>query len=553
MRSDTIKQGLERTPHRALLKGTGVPQSEMSKPFIGVATSFTDLIPGHVGMRDLERFIEKGIHTGGGYAFFFGIPGVCDGISMGHKGMHYSLPTRELIADMVESVAEAHRLDGLVLLTNCDKITPGMLMAAARLNIPAIVVTAGPMMAGRGSDGRRFSFVTDTFEAMARYKAGVIDDKELQVCEENACPGMGSCQGLFTANTMAILTETLGMSLPRCGTALAVSALKRRIAFASGEKIVDLVRNQVTPRQIMTRAAFENAIRVDLALGGSSNTVLHLLAIAREAGVDLPLETFDALAKVTPQIASMNPAGEYFMEDLDAAGGVLGVLKQLGDVVKDNPTVMGLTTREMASTVQCVDERVIRPVSDPVKKEGGIAVLFGNLAPKGAVVKQSGVSAPMMQFEGTARCFDSEEAAMAALMNGTITSGDVVVIRYEGPKGGPGMREMLAPTATIMGLGLGDSVALITDGRFSGGTRGPCIGHVSPEAAEGGPIALVEEGDRIKLDIPNRNLELLVDESTLAERRSRWVAPEPKIKTGWLARYAKTVTSAYTGAVTTAE
>lgn len=553
MRSDTIKQGLERTPHRALLKGTGVPQSEMSKPFIGVATSFTDLIPGHVGMRDLERFIEKGIHTGGGYAFFFGIPGVCDGISMGHKGMHYSLPTRELIADMVESVAEAHRLDGLVLLTNCDKITPGMLMAAARLNIPAIVVTAGPMMAGRGTDGRRFSFVTDTFEAMARYKAGVIDDKELQICEDNACPGMGSCQGLFTANTMAILTETLGMSLPRCGTALAVSALKRRIAFASGEKIVDLVRNQVTPRQILTRGAFENAIRVDLALGGSSNTVLHLLAIAREAGVDLPLETFDALAKETPQIASMNPAGEYFMEDLDAAGGVLGVLKQLGDAVKDNPTVMGLSTREMASTVQSVDERVIRPVSDPVKKEGGIAVLFGNLAPKGAVVKQSGVSAPMMQFEGIARCFDSEEAAMAALMNGKITSGDVVVIRYEGPKGGPGMREMLAPTATIMGLGLGDSVALITDGRFSGGTRGPCIGHVSPEAAEGGPIALVEEGDRIKLDIPNRNLELLVDEATLAERRSRWVAPEPKIKTGWLARYAKTVTSAYTGAVTTAD
>ncbi|QSV44799.1 dihydroxy-acid dehydratase [Geobacter benzoatilyticus] len=553
MRSDTIKQGLERTPHRALLKGTGVPQSEMSKPFIGVATSFTDLIPGHVGMRDLERFIEKGIHTGGGYAFFFGIPGVCDGISMGHKGMHYSLPTRELIADMVESVAEAHRLDGLVLLTNCDKITPGMLMAAARLNIPAIVVTAGPMMAGRGTDGRRFSFVTDTFEAMARYKAGVIDDKELQVCEENACPGMGSCQGLFTANTMAILTETLGMSLPRCGTALAVSALKRRIAFASGEKIVDLVRNQVTPRQILTREAFENAIRVDLALGGSSNTVLHLLAIAREAGVDLPLETFDVLAKETPQIASMNPAGEYFMEDLDAAGGVLGVLKQLGDAVKDNPTVMGLSTREMASTVQSVDERVIRPVSDPVKKEGGIAVLFGNLAPKGAVVKQSGVSAPMMQFEGTARCFDSEEAAMAALMNGKITSGDVMVIRYEGPKGGPGMREMLAPTATIMGLGLGDSVALITDGRFSGGTRGPCIGHVSPEAAEGGPIALVEEGDRIRLDIPNRNLELLVDEATLAERRSRWVAPEPKIKTGWLARYAKAVTSAYTGAVTTAD
>lgn len=553
MRSDMIKKGLERTPHRALLKGTGIPESELGKPFIGVATSFTDLIPGHVGMRDLERFIEKGVHTGGGYAFFFGIPGVCDGIAMGHKGMHYSLPTRELIADMVESVAEAHRLDGLVLLTNCDKITPGMLMAAARLDIPCIVVTAGPMLAGRGQGGTKFSFVTDTFEALARYKAGVIDDKQLKVCEDNACPGMGSCQGLFTANTMAILTETLGMSLPRCGTALAVSALKRRIAFASGEKIVELVNNNVTPRQILTRSAFENAIRVDLALGGSSNTVLHLLAIAREAGVDLPLETFDELSKETPQLASMNPAGEHFMEDLDAAGGVLGVLKQLGDKIKDNPTVMGLSTRQLAASVEKVDEEVIRPLSNPVKKEGGIAVLFGNLAPKGAVVKQSGVSAAMMKYEGSARCFDSEEGAMAALMEGRIKAGDVVVIRYEGPKGGPGMREMLAPTAALMGLGLGDSVALITDGRFSGGTRGPCIGHVSPEAAEGGPIALVQEGDRILLDIPARRLDLLVDERTIEERRNAWCAPEPKIKTGWLARYAKVVTSAYTGAVTTAE
>ena len=550
MRSDMIKQGLERTPHRALIKGTGVPQSEFSKPFIGVATSFTDLIPGHVGMRDLERFIEKGVHSGGGYAFFFGIPGVCDGIAMGHKGMHYSLPTRELIADMVESVAEAHRLDGLVLLTNCDKITPGMLMAAARLDIPCIVVTAGPMLSGRGEGNRRYSFVSDTFEAMARYKAGVIDAKELQVCEDNACPGMGSCQGLFTANTMAILTETLGMSLPRCGTALAVSALKRRIAFASGEKIVELVNNDVTPRKIMTRAAFENAIRVDLALGGSSNTVLHLLAIAREAGVDLPLETFDTLAKDTPQIASMNPAGEHFMEDLDTAGGVAGVLKQLGDKILDNPTVMGLSTRQIAASIEQVDETVIRPLTDPVKKEGGIAVLFGNIAPKGAVVKQSGVSAAMMQFEGTARCFDAEEQAMAAIMEGRIKSGDVVVIRYEGPKGGPGMREMLAPTAAIMGMGLGDSVALITDGRFSGGTRGPCIGHISPEAAEGGPIALVRDGDRILLDIPNRTLSLMVDETVLATRKAEWKAPEPKIKGGWLARYAKAVTSAHTGAVT---
>jgi dihydroxy-acid dehydratase len=553
MRSDLITKGLEKTPHRALLKGAGVPQSQMDKPFIGVATSFTDLIPGHVGMRDLERYIEKGIHTGGGYAFFFGIPGVCDGIAMGHKGMHYSLPTRELIADMVESVVEAHRLDGLVLLTNCDKITPGMLMAAARLDIPTIVVTAGPMLAGRGADGRRYSFVTDTFEAMARYKAGVIDAKELQVCEDNACPGMGSCQGLFTANTMAVLTETLGMSLPRCGTAPAVSALKRRIAFASGEKIVELVNNNITPRQILTRAAFENAIRVDLALGGSSNTVLHLLAIAHEAEVDLPLELFDSLAKVTPQLASMNPAGEHFMEDLDVAGGVLGVLKQLGSTVQDNPTLMGLTVKQLVASIENVDEKVIRPMSAPVKKEGGIAVLFGNIAPKGAVVKQSGVSAAMMQFTGTARCFDSEEAAMSALMEGKIQAGNVVVIRYEGPKGGPGMREMLAPTAAIMGLGLGDSVALITDGRFSGGTRGPCIGHISPEAAEGGPIALVEEGDSIMLDIPARRLELLVDEKTLQERRSKWQRPEPKIKKGWLARYAKVVTSAYTGAITSAE
>ncbi len=553
MRSDMIKKGLERTPHRALLKGTGVPHNQMDKPFIGVATSFTDLIPGHVGMRDLERFIEKGVHSGGGYAFFFGIPGVCDGMAMGHKGMHYSLPTRELIADMVESVAEAHRLDGLVLLTNCDKITPGMLMAAARLNIPCIVVTAGPMMSGRGTAGRKYSFVSDTFEAMARYKAGVINDKELQVCEDNACPGMGSCQGLFTANTMAILTETMGMSLPRCGTALAVSALKRRIAFASGEKIVELVHNDVKPRDIMTRQAFENAIRVDLALGGSSNTVLHLLAIAHEAGVELPLELFDVLGKDTPQIASMNPAGEHFMEDLDIAGGVSGVLKQLGSKIHDTPTLFGLTTHQLAESVQNVDEEVIRPLENPIKKEGGIAILSGNIAPKGAVVKQSGVSAAMMVFKGTARCFDAEELAMAAIMEGKIKSGDCIVIRYEGPKGGPGMREMLAPTAAIMGMGLGDSVALITDGRFSGGTRGPCIGHISPEAAEGGPIALVKDGDIIELDIPNRRLELLVDDATLATRRTSWKAPAPKIKGGWLARYAKVVTSAHTGAITTAD
>jgi len=548
-RSDVITQGFERTPHRALLKGTGVPQEEMDKPFIGIASSFTDLIPGHIGMRDLERFIEKGVHTGGGYSFIFGIPGVCDGIAMGHKGMHYSLPTRELIADMIESIAEAHRLDGLVLLTNCDKITPGMLMAAARLDIPCIVVTAGPMMAGRGQQGRRFSFVSDTFEAMGKYKAGLIDEVELKVCEDHACPSAGSCQGLFTANTMAILTETLGMSLVGCGTALAASSLKRRIAFASGARIVDLVREQITPRQILTREAFENAIRVDLALGGSSNTVLHLLAIANEAGVELPLDTFDLLSRQTPQLASMNPGGIHFMEDLDAAGGVPAVMKQLASQMKDNPTLTGLSVRQIIEGVESVDEEVIHPTSSPVRAEGGIAILSGNLAPDGAVVKQSGVSEKMMYFEGTARCFDSEEAAMQALMGGVVVPGDIVVIRYEGPKGGPGMREMLAPTATLMGLGLGESVALITDGRFSGGTRGPCIGHISPEAAEGGPIALVEDGDTIILDISNRRLELKVEEATLAKRRAAWRRPEPKIKRGWLARYASVVTSSNTGAV----
>jgi dihydroxy-acid dehydratase len=384
---------------------------------------------------------------------------------------------------------------------------------------------------------------------MAKYKAGVIDERELMVCEDMACPTAGSCQGLFTANTMAILTETMGMSLVRCGTALAVSSLKRRIAFASGERIVQLVRDGVTPRQIMTKAAFENAIRVDVALGGSSNTVLHLLSIAREAGVELPLSEFDRISRETPQLASMNPGGKHFMEDLDGAGGVSAVLYQLRGLVKDNPTLTGPSISQIIASVGSVDEEVVRPVSNPYRSEGGIAILAGNLAPEGAVVKQSGVSEQMMVFEGTARCFDSEERAMAALMGGQVVAGEVVVIRYEGPKGGPGMREMLAPTATLMGLGLGDAVALITDGRFSGGTRGPCIGHISPEAAAGGPIALVQDGDRIRLDIPQRQLELLVDDAELARRRANWVAPEPKIKTGWLARYAKVVTSAHTGAI----
>ena len=548
MRSDRIKKGLERVPHRALMYATGIPKGEMKKPFIGVATSFTDLIPGHIGMRDLERFIEKGVHTGGGYPLLFGLPGMCDGIAMGHRGMHYSLPSRELIADMVESVAEGHAFDGLILLTNCDKITPGMLMAAARVDIPTIVVTAGPMMTGRYR-GRRTSFIRNTFEAMGRFRAGEITKGELDACETGACPGAGSCQGLYTANTMNCLTEVMGMSLPWCGTALANSAEKRRIAFDSGVRIVELVKKNVTPRKILTRAAFENAIRADLALGGSSNTVLHLLAIAHEAGVKLPLETFDALSKVTPHITSLEPVGEYYMEDLHWAGGVQAVLKRLEASIKDNPTVSGKRVKAIIAGVDYIDSEVIKPLNEAYHAEGGIAVLKGNIAPLGAVVKQSGVSEKMMKFTGAARVFDSEEAAMKAILARAVKGGEVVVIRYEGPRGGPGMREMLAPTATLMGMGLGDSVALITDGRFSGGTRGPCVGHISPEAAEGGPIAFIKEGDTIELDIHKRTLNLKVSEAELSERKKAWTPPAPKIKSGWLSRYAKVVTSANTGAV----
>jgi len=547
-RSDRIKKGLERVPHRALLYATGLPKGEMKKPFIGVATSFSDLIPGHIGMRDLERFIEKGVHTGGGYPMLFGLPGICDGIAMGHKGMHYSLPSRELIADIVESVTEAHAFDGLILLTNCDKITPGMLMAAARLNIPTIVVSAGPMMTGRYK-GRRLSFIRNTFEAMGHFRKGEISKEELDSCEIGACPGAGSCQGLYTANTMNCLTEAMGMSLPWCGTALAQSAEKRRIAFDSGVRIVELVKKNITPRKIMTRAAFENAIRVDMALGGSSNTVLHLLAIANDAGVKLPLELFDTISRTTPHITSIEPVGDHYMEDLHWAGGIGAILARLKDAIRDNPTVSGKRVKAIIEDVNFIDDDVIKPLREAYHKEGGIAVLKGNLAPLGAVVKQSGVSDKMMRFTGRARVFNSEEEAMKAILGKTIRAGEVLVIRYEGPKGGPGMREMLAPTATLMGMGLGESVALITDGRFSGGTRGPCVGHISPEAMEGGPIALVNEGDIIELDIPGRTLELKVSPDELKKRKLVWKAPQPKIKDGWLSRYAKVVTSANTGAV----
>lgn len=548
LRSRTIKKGIERMPHRALLYATGIPKSEMDKPFIGVATSFTDIIPGHIGMRELERFIEKGIHTGGGYPFFFGIPGICDGIAMGHGGMHYSLPSRELIADMVETIAQAHRFDGLVLLTNCDKITPGMLMAAARLDIPSIVLTAGPMLSGRLRK-KRLSLVNDTFEAVGKYKKGLLGNKEVEELEMCACPGAGSCQGMYTANTMACVTETLGMSLPGCATALAVSAEKKRMAFESGRRAVELIKKGITPRMIMNKKAFGNAITVDLALGGSTNTVLHIPAIAHEAGVSLPLEVFDSLSRMTPHICNMLPSGEHYIEDLDEAGGIPAVMNRLKDKLNNTITVSGRTVSDIAGKAEVTDDNVIRPLNRAYHKEGGIAILKGNLAPQGAVVKQSAVSKATMRFEGTAKVFDSEEKAMKAIISGNIQPGNVVVIRYEGPKGGPGMREMLSPTAAIAGMGLSESVALITDGRFSGGTRGPCIGHVSPEAMEGGLIATIRNGDRIRIDIPKRKLQLLLPGAELAQRIKEWKRPAPKTKKGWLARYAKLVSSAGNGAI----
>ncbi|MDD3087052.1 MAG: dihydroxy-acid dehydratase [Candidatus Omnitrophica bacterium] len=548
MRSDKIKKGLERVPHRALLHATGLSNKDLARPFIGVATSFTDLIPGHVGMRDLERFIERGVCYGGGAPFFFGIPGICDGIAMGHLGMCYPMALREIVADTIETVCNAHQLDGIVCLTNCDKITPGMLMGVARLNIPSIIVTAGPMLGGHWNK-KRLAFVHDTYEGMARAKKGDISMKELSCLEMEACPGAGSCQGLYTANTMACLTETMGMSIPGCGTALAGSAKKRRIAQESGERIVDLVRKDIKPKDIITRKSLENAIVVDMGLGGSSNTVLHLMAIAHEAGIDLDLKTFDRISKGVCHISNIEPAGTHLMEDIEYSGGIPAVLKRLKPKLNNTLNVNGQKTFEIADNAVIYDEDVIRPFSKAYHKQGGIAVLYGNIAPDGAVVKQSGVNEKMMKFSGRARVFNREEEAMKAIMNRKIKSGDVVVIRYEGPAGGPGMREMLAPTASIVGLGLADSVALITDGRFSGGTKGPCIGHISPEASSGGPIAIIKEGDIIEIDIPARKLNLKVSKEEIAKRFKSWKPVAPKIKTGYLSRYTRLVTSADKGAV----
>ncbi len=549
MKSSNIKEGIDRTPHRSLLYATGLAKSEMKKPFIGIASSFTDLIPGHVGIRDLERAAENGVYSNGGHPFVFGIPGICDGVAMGHLGMHYSLPSRELIADMIETVAEAHCLDGLILLTNCDKITPGMLMASLRLNIPSVVVTAGPMLSGH-YHGNRLSFVRDTFEAVAKFRIKEINEKELNDLEMCACPGQGSCQGLYTANTMACLTEVLGMSLPGAGTALAGSAIKKRMAFESGSRVVELVREGMRPRDIVTPDSFKNAIAVDMALGGSSNSVLHLLAIANEAGIKLDLKLFDEISKSTPQLTSLRPAGEYFLEDLDFAGGIPSLLYELKTIINLNSiNVSGKSVSEVISGVDYVNNEVIRKISNPYRNEGGIAVLYGNLAPNGAIIKSSGVSPSMMKFVGNAAVYDSEEAAMENISKGAVKEGDVVVIRYEGPKGGPGMREMLAPTSQIVGMGLGEKVALITDGRFSGGTRGPCIGHISPEAQEGGPIALLNNGDKIEIDVAARKLNMLVSDEELNKRKLKISKKPKKIDYGYLSRYADMVSSADEGAI----
>ncbi len=551
MKSDIAKKGIDRAPHRALLYSTGITKEQMKKPFIGIASSFSDLVPGHAGMRDLERHIEKGIHTGGGQSFIFGVPAVCDGIAMGHSGMGFSLPSRDLIADCVETVASAHQLDGLVLLTNCDKITPGMLMAASRLDIPCIIVTAGPMLEGK-CEGVSLSLIRGTFEAVGQYRTGKITEEQLDNMVIESCPGIGSCQGLYTANTMACLTEVMGMSLPGCASASAVSAKKKRIAFDSGVMINELVKKDIRPSQIITKDSLRNAIIIDLALGGSTNSILHLLAIANEAGIDISLEDFDELSFKIPQIIKLDPSSSLTMTDLENAGGIPAAIKTIFGKTpefKDTKGISGLKTSEIAKKAWC-DSEVIKPFDNPITSNPGLAVLKGNLAPEGAVVKISGVDPECFEFKGTARVFNSEEETMKAINSDQIKAGDVIVIRYEGPKGGPGMREMLAPTSAIVGRGLGKEVALITDGRFSGGTRGLCIGHMAPEAANGGLVRLIQEGDIIEIDIEKRVLNLVISDEELAKRESEFTPLTPNVTKGYLAKYAKTASSASKGAVT---
>ena len=550
MKSDNIKKGIARTPHRSLLMATGVSKKNIQSPFIGIASSFTDLVPGHIGMRDLERQIEKGIHTGGGQAFIFGVPAVCDGIAMGHDGMRYSLPSRDLIADCIEAMANAHQLDGLVLLSNCDKITPAMLIAAVRLNIPCIIVTAGPMLDGE-SKCEKLTMIRGSFEAVGKYRDGVIDEERLLELEEASCPSAGSCQGLYTANTMACLTEIMGMSLPFCATASAVSSHKRRIAFESGMQIVELVKKDKKPLDIITRDNLRNAIIADLAMGGSTNSFLHILAIANAAGVDVTLDDFEELSHKIHQILKLEPSSDYTMKDFYQAGGVNGLLKVLLRDIKEFKDIEGVTLVNTSKLIKdaYVDNKVIHNYSEPFTTKPGLGILMGNIAPNGSVIKISAVDESCYEFKGKAKCFNSEEEAMSALENHKIKEGDVVVIRYEGPKGGPGMREMLAPTSLLVGLGLGTKAALITDGRFSGGTRGICVGHICPEAADGGNIALIEDGDIIEIDINKRTLELKVDEKTLEERRKNLKPYAGKVKSGYLAKYARIVQDASHGAI----
>ncbi len=549
MRSNNIKKGIARTPHRSLLMATGVSKKNMDRPFIGIASSFSDLVPGHIGMRDLERQIEKGIHTGGGQSFIFGVPAVCDGIAMGHEGMRYSLPSRDLIADCIETVANAHQLDGLVLLSNCDKITPAMLIAASRLNIPTIIVTAGPMLDGE-SKCEKLTMISGSFEAIGKYRDGVIDENRLLELEEASCPSAGSCQGLYTANTMACLTEVIGMSLPWCATSAAVSSHKRRIAFESGAQIVELVRQNKRPLDIITRDTLRNAIIADLAMGGSTNSFLHILALANAADVDVSLKDFEELSHKIHQIVKLEPSSTITMSGFYQAGGINAVLKTLLRDVPLFKDTIGVALEKTSDLVKnsYIDKKVIHPYSEPFTTKPGLGILRGNIAQNGSVIKISAVDESCYEFSGRARVFDSEELAMSALENDLIKEGDVIVIRYEGPKGGPGMREMLAPTSLLVGKGLGTKAALITDGRFSGGTRGICVGHICPEAAEGGVIALIEDGDIINIDINKRSLELNVAESVLAERKALWQPKEIKVK-GYLAKYARTVQDASHGAI----
>ena len=551
MRSDKTKKGIERAPNRSLLRATGLTDSEIERPFIAVVNSWTELIPGHIHLDKLSEAVKAGIRSAGGVPFEFHTIGICDGIAMGHEGMKYSLPSREAIEDSIELVLQGHQLDAMVMITACDKITPGHLMAAGRLDIPTIVVTGGPMMPGFVDD--EYRDLISVFEGVGACSSEKMADNKLQQLEECACSGAGSCAGMYTANTMACMTEALGLSLPGCATAHAVDAKKTRLAKTSGERIVAMVKEGLTARKIVTMEAFENAIMVDMAIGGSTNTTLHLPAIAHAFGLQLTLDTFDKLSRTTPHITSLKPGGINYMLDFDRAGGIQAIVQKLSTkMYLDQLTVTGKTVGENLESFVVLNPKmnaqVIKTLDSPFHEEGGIAVLKGSLAPDGSVVKQAAVSPKMLKHSGPAKVFDSEEAAMSAIMSGKITAGDVVVIRYEGPKGGPGMREMLSPTSAIAGMGLIESVALVTDGRFSGGTRGPCIGHVSPEAQEGGPIALVKEGDIIGIDIPARKLDLKVSEEELAKRKATFKPPEKKI-TGYLARYRKYVSSASKGAI----